>query len=382
MTRYLFQNWQDGDTNLEKTISLAAGDPAQTLTLYYAPGILLNVSPGPNGSVTPSGQVALVNGTAYDFNATADPGYEVDRWELDGVKVGTGNTYTLTAAASMDGQSLVAVFAAATHTLTVQAASNGTTSPPPGTYPEPAGSTQNVTATPDPGFFVQNWIVDGSSTGITTPTIPVTMDADHTVQPVFAQITYTLTVVPTANGTSNPPPGTYPENASSTVNVQAVPNTGYRVGDWLLDGASTGITTLGYPVTMDKNHTLQPVFQAIPPPPPDQGTISVHAVLSKLEIIVSVTITDKATGALVWSGNTPALDIAVNVGVYTVQATSDTTPKSQDVTVTKESTNVVTFDYTPTAPLVIDVPTIGGIVLALTDAGLVAYSLAHAAGLI
>lgn len=47
----------------------------------------ITVSAGPNGSITPSGQVPLGAGSSQTFTAAPNPGYMVDRWYLDGSAV-------------------------------------------------------------------------------------------------------------------------------------------------------------------------------------------------------------------------------------------------------------------------------------------------------
>jgi len=51
-------------------------------------------------------------------------------------------------------------------------------------------------------------------------------------------------------------------NSGTVVTVTANPNTGNTVSDWILDGASTGVTALSIAITMNAAHTIQPVFAA------------------------------------------------------------------------------------------------------------------------
>jgi hypothetical protein len=83
----------------------------------------------------------------------------------------------------------------------------------------------------------------------------ILIDNNHALHAVFVHINYTLTIIPPANGTTNPSPGSYVYDAGTSVSVAAIPDTGYMLGHWELDGANIGATN-PVSVTMDANHTL------------------------------------------------------------------------------------------------------------------------------
>ena len=58
-----------------------------------------------------------------------------------------------------------------------------TASPAAPTYA--AGTAVTITATPDPGYGLSGWTVDGAPAGVANP-LPLTMNADHTVAAAFA----------------------------------------------------------------------------------------------------------------------------------------------------------------------------------------------------
>ena len=74
-----------------------------------------------------------------------------------------------------------------------------------------------------------------------------------------APTTYSLTVANSMGGTTSLRAGSYTYPAGTVVRVQATPSRGYTFSKWLLDGASQG-SSLSINVTMNANHTLQPVF--------------------------------------------------------------------------------------------------------------------------
>jgi outer membrane protein assembly factor BamB len=75
-----------------------------------------------------------------------------------------------------------------------------------------------------------------------------------------------LTVASTAGGTTNPLPGTYLYPTETYLSVSAIPNAGYRLDHWELDGINVGATN---PVsfTLESDHTLSAVFVEVPVPP-------------------------------------------------------------------------------------------------------------------
>jgi hypothetical protein len=72
-------------------------------------------------------------------------------------------------------------------------------------------------------------------------------------------INYTLTITTTTGGTTNPPPGNYTYSQGQNIPIQAIPNSGYGLDHWELDGINVGSTN-PYSVLMDNNYTLQAVF--------------------------------------------------------------------------------------------------------------------------
>jgi len=70
---------------------------------------------------------------------------------------------------------------------------------------------------------------------------------------------YTLTILSSTDGTTDPAVGDYTYTSGTNVIVEAVPNPCYQFAYWLLDGSEAGS---GNPITvlMNNNHTLQPVF--------------------------------------------------------------------------------------------------------------------------
>jgi len=77
-------------------------------------------------------------------------------------------------------------------------------------------------------------------------------------------------------GTTDPAPGVYTQSSGENVTIQAIPNTDYTVGKWILDGVEVASEVNSYTVTMNQDHTLIITFwyQGQPPPTYPQAIIS------------------------------------------------------------------------------------------------------------
>lgn len=144
--------------------------------------------------------------------------------------------------------------------LTIVSAPGGTTAPPPGNHSYTYGANVSVTAIPDISYILNHWLLDNASVGFTNP-ITILMTANHTLQPVFAQANYTLTVVEATRGNTSVLPGTYTYPAGQTVQISATAHNGYVFSYWMLDGSQAGSAN-PTSVIMNGNHTLAPIYSS------------------------------------------------------------------------------------------------------------------------
>lgn len=149
------------------------------------------------------------------------------------------------------------------YTLTILPSTGGMTNPAAGDYPYIIGTSALVEAIPDACYQFEYWLLNGSNAGSDNP-ITVLMDSNHTLQPVFTQITYDLTITAGTGGTTDPAPGVYPHPCGSSVSVEAVPDSCYVLDHWELDGLDVGSAN-PYSVLMDADHALHAVFTFSPP---------------------------------------------------------------------------------------------------------------------
>ena len=217
-----------------------------TLTITTATGGTTNPPPG---------NYTYSQGQNIPVQAIPNSGYGLDHWELDGINVGSANPYSVL----MDNNHTLQAVFVLRYWLTITTTTGGTTNPSPGSYFYNVGTNVSVTARPDIYYIFDRWELDGVNIGSTNP-YPVLMDNNHTLQAVFAQINYTLTITATAGGTTSPVPDIYTYAAGSSIQITAIPNTDYTLDYWELDGINIG-TTNPISLTMDRNYTLQAVFR-------------------------------------------------------------------------------------------------------------------------
>jgi hypothetical protein len=154
------------------------------------------------------------------------------------------------------------------YNLMVTVSVGGSTSPAAGVHSYMNGTDVNVTATPDSGWMLSHWMLDGSISGSANP-VTVTMDGNHGLEAVFTETspeanTYNLTITVIGSGSTSPAAGIHSYMNGTDVNITATPEPGYKFSYWMLDanedGSANPIT-----VTMDSNHSLGAVFTKIPP---------------------------------------------------------------------------------------------------------------------
>jgi hypothetical protein len=136
-TGYAFDHWMLDGANggTANPISVMMNSDHILQAIFSVSTISLNVVAGTGGTVNPSGTQTLNIGQTYQFSATANSGYELDRWNINGQSMGSSNPLMLTATGAMNGQTLTALF---------------TNLPTPTPTPTPSPSPTPPTSTPTP----------------------------------------------------------------------------------------------------------------------------------------------------------------------------------------------------------------------------------------
>jgi hypothetical protein len=160
-------------------------------TFHVIQNYQLPITSTEGGTTDPApGTHTYVNGTVVEVTAIPNVNYVLYCWELDGENVGSVNPIEV----MMDSDHMLhAVFRLLTYSLTISATAGGTTAPAPGTYTYVNGTVVSVTAIPDVNYRFEYWLLDGINVGSNNP-IEILMDSNHSLQAVFAQVTYDLVV--------------------------------------------------------------------------------------------------------------------------------------------------------------------------------------------
>ena len=224
--------------------------------------------------------VSKFNGSTYDlvFNSETDVGVPLTEaaYQLPNGKLVDGAQYRWnmrshnSAGYGTQYSSRSYFYVSLAYTVNPIAGPNGSINP---NTPQPVSSGGSVTftATPNSGYTVDQWLLDGGAvqTGGASYTLsPVT--APHNVTVTFKTAVATYTVSPSAGPNGSLSPNT-PQTVSSggSVTFTATPNSGYTVDQWLLDGGAVQTGGASYtlsPVTAPHNVTV--TFMTIPPTPP------------------------------------------------------------------------------------------------------------------
>lgn len=145
------------------------------------------------------------------------------------------------------------VKAQATDTVAVLPTAGGYTTPNAGNYSYPDGSTQTFTATSDDGFSFLSWTVvtpDFQYTDAVDNPISITLnESSYTIQASFTPIEVippaTLTesatnaivvVIAGVGGTTSPAPGTYAIANAASLDLTAIPDSGWQFDNWVIAG--------------------------------------------------------------------------------------------------------------------------------------------------
>ncbi len=219
----------------------------------------IDASAGANGTITPSGHVAVDAGSDQSFTIVPDANFSVLDVTVDGVSKGPLPSYTFqdvvanhTIAASFIGGGGIV------HTITATAGPNGSIVPN-GTVQVPDGQNITFSVDPDTGYQINDVLVDDTSAGQTGSYTFSNVTADHSIGATFTNAVYTINATAGDNGMISPD-GTMEFSYGDNQTYSITPATGFRIQNVLVDGQSVG-TPSTYPFTaINGNHTISAAF--------------------------------------------------------------------------------------------------------------------------
>jgi len=362
-TGYEFSNWSGDRSGSDNPTSITM-DSDKSVTAHFTqiPQITCNltvdVAPDGSGDVSVDGDTPedypasyqFPSGTEVTLAAIAATGYEFSNWSGD--LSGSDNPTTIT----MDSdKNVTAHFTQITYNLTVDVALDGSGDVSvdgdipenyPASYQFPSGTEVTLAAIAAPGYEFSHWRRNLS--GSDNPTT-ITMDSDKQVMAHFTQIpqvTYTLTVDAGSGGgieingtTPSSYPATYTFAEGTSVNLEAVPASGYSFANWSGDLSGSDNPTT---ITMDSDKEVVAHFTQIP-----QITYTLTVDVSPNSGMVTLEPSQPAGGYV--AGTEVTLTAVASEG-YKFDHWGGSIVSSEDtITITMDSDKEITASFTEVA---------------------------------
>ena len=265
----------------------------------FKPTYLITPFAGANGSITPNTPQTVATGGSITFTATANAGYTVDIWTLDGNFKQTGGVQCLLANVTAN-HAVKVTFKLLTFTVTPSAGPNGTISPNTAQTVTYGGSVK-FTATANAGYLVDSWTLDGAlyQTGSALCTL-TNVTANHTLKVTFKPIVRQPDLlIRTQSETAYTGGGIYSATGAGESKTQFALN---------------GVPTI-YLIRIANNGNTADSFRITAPAPGSGWNARYFNAVNNTEITAQVNSAGTATG---WV--TPVLDAQASLGIW-VQVT-------------------------------------------------------------
>lgn len=242
-------------------ISVAAGlaTDAGIVEMIRVGQFPIRASATGGGSIAPSGTVGVDPDGSQTFTITPEPNFQIIDVAVDGNSVGAPETYTFTGV--NEAHTIQATFAALTNSVTVSAGTGGSIDPSGVLSVDFGGSlTFNITA--DPGFYLSDLLVNGSSVALQNPFTLDNISAATTIQALFSPVVFVDAAAP-GGGDG----GSWTQAFN---NLQAAVNAASDGEDiWM----KSGTYTLSSQVGIDKPVTIYGGFQGNESMLPDRDPV-------------------------------------------------------------------------------------------------------------
>jgi uncharacterized repeat protein (TIGR02543 family) len=251
---YQFTGWSgdlSGSTNPVSIVMTASKSITANFALVQ---FNITASAGANGSISPSGVVAVNSGANRLFTIIPATGYHIDSVIVDGMYQGTSATYQFTnVTASHTIRATFAQNPSDQFTISITTA-NGSVTKNPDQSLYLNGTSVVLTAVPATGYHFISW--SGDTTGTANP-FTIIMNGNKNITATFAINTYALNIILAGSGSvaKNPDQTSYSHGTSVT--LTATPQAGYLFSGW--SGSASG-TTNPLTITMDTVKNITATF--------------------------------------------------------------------------------------------------------------------------
>ena len=227
---------------------------------------IITASTGANGSISPSDSVSVSHGSSKTFTITPNTGYSVKDVLVDGVSVGPVYQYTfpnITVSHSISASFSPGI-------IIRSSSSAGGKITPEGSISINQGSNISFSLTPSADHLIRDVQVDGVSIGKVNSYTFSNVTSGHSISAIFGSSLleypdknlYLINAAAGSNGTISPSGSVSVQQGGSLV-ITIAANSGYKVQDVLVDGASVGAVSSYTFSNVTSAHTITANFAII-----------------------------------------------------------------------------------------------------------------------
>ncbi|WP_373519360.1 PKD domain-containing protein [Pricia sp.] len=263
-----FTFMEAGRFNVTLTVTDAEGQTdSETLEIVVDPKPIYSIfaSAGANGTISPEGQIEVVEGEALIITINPDTGYFIADIQVDGIGQMIADSYIFENVS--EAHTISVSFETITHAITASTNTGGTISPE-GIINVLEGGSQSFTAVADAGYSFDHFIVDGNVMQNVSEYIFENVTEAHVIEAVFAATSkrtkYTIKASANTGGELSPS-GSVDVFKGEAQTFAIVTDDGFEIIDMLVDGISVE-TAISYTFeNVEEDHSFEVVFAEMIP---------------------------------------------------------------------------------------------------------------------
>ena len=209
------------------------------------------------GSITPSGNIFVSNGSGQQFLITNNPGYALDKIWVNNTKVDSINSYTFY---NVSGDSAIEVYFKIDTFLITSNYNNGGAINPAGTNKITYFDSLVYTITPNIGYYLDSLFIDNNLiTNVSQYTFKNVLK-NTSIRALFKQKTFTIKASSNEGGTISST-GIDTVLYGSNISYQITAKDGYYLDSLIVDEKSVEKSNQYYFLNVLANHTIKVVFK-------------------------------------------------------------------------------------------------------------------------
>lgn len=217
---------------------------------------LITFSTSLGGTISPNGTLSVNEGDDQAFTVTPEDGWEINDVIVDGSSVGNAQTHILRNVNK--NITVYASFSQRTHQITASAGEGGIISPS-GVSTVNDGESKTYAIIPNTNWKIVNVFVNGNNVGAVGSYTITNIKEDQIITASFAPITCKVTVNTPINGHITPS-GSFDVDFGEDVEFTILPESGYQVIDFIVNGESKGPVTSHICRNVDKDISINAEF--------------------------------------------------------------------------------------------------------------------------